>query len=168
MPTPHPAPPVSAGSLDPRQLERLRTLVTLLESALRIPGTRIRFGADAIIGIVPGLGDLVGGLVSALIVSEAIRAGVPRAVLLRMFTNVAVDMVGGAVPVAGDLFDVAWKAGARNLRLLEAWHERPDRTAGAARRDLLLLAAGIGLVAALGMALAISSTILLLRWLAGS
>jgi len=141
--------------------------VTLLESAVRIPGTRIRFGADALIGLVPGLGDLVGGLVSALIVSEAIRAGVPRAVLIRMFTNVAVDMLGGAVPLAGDVFDVAWKAGARNLALLEAWHERPDRTAVATRRGLLLLAAGIGLVAAVGMALALASILLLVGWLAG-
>jgi len=153
--------------LVPAELSRLRSFVTLLETAFRIPGTRIRFGADALLGLLPGLGDIVGGVLSAVVIGEAIRAGVPGPVLLRMVGNIAVDVIVGAVPVAGDLFDVYWKAGVRNLALLEAYHHHPDRTARAARRLLLALGAAVGLLAAAAMALAVGSTVVLIRWLGG-
>lgn len=154
--------------LDEAHLARLRTMVRLLETAIRVPGTRIRFGADALIGLVPGLGDLVGGVLSALIITEAIRAGVPRPVLLRMFGNIGVDVIGGAVPVAGDLFDLFWKSGVRNLALLEQYHRHPDRTRQATHRALVWLALGVGLLAAAGMALALVSAWWVLRWLTGA
>lgn len=147
------------------RLDRLETLVHFLETAVRVPGTRIRFGADAILGLVPGLGDLVGGLLAALVIGEGIRSGVPRPVLFRMFWNVAVDVILGAVPGVGDVFDVFWKAGVRNLALLRRYHDLPDRTVAASRRGMLALAAGVGLLAAAGMALAVASTVLLVRWL---
>lgn len=165
-PAPEVLPLATAGDL-PASLRRLRTLVTLLETAFRVPGTRIRFGADALIGLVPGLGDIVGGILSAVVIGEAIRAGVPGAVLARMLGNVALDVVAGAVPVAGDLFDVYWKAGVRNLALLEAYHHHPERTGRAARRLLLALGLAVGLLAAASMALAAASVVLLARWFGG-
>jgi hypothetical protein len=158
---------VHRGGTAQERLDRLETLVRFLETAIRIPGTRIRFGADAIVGLVPGLGDLVGGLLAALVISEGIRSGVPRPVLVRMFWNVAVDVALGAVPGVGDAFDLFWKAGVRNLALLRRYHDQPDRTADASRRGLLALAAGVGLLAAAGMALAVASTVFLVRWLLG-
>jgi hypothetical protein len=158
--------PTGSG-LDPVHLERLRGYARLLESAFRIPGTRWRVGVDALAGLIPGLGDIMGGILSSVIISEAVRAGVPRPVLLRMFLNVAVDVVAGAIPVFGDAFDIFWKPALRNLALLERYHERPDRTAAATRRGLLLLALGIGLVAASGMALAVASVFWIWRWLFG-
>lgn len=160
-----PSPPGSA--LSTAHLMRLRAFATLLESAFRIPGTRIRIGVDALAGLLPGLGDVMGGVLSTVIVTEAVRAGVPRPVLVRMFLNIALDVLAGAVPLVGDVFDVVWKPGLRNLALLERYHDRPDRTTAATRRGLLLIAAGIGLVAAAGMALAVASVVLLWRWLLG-
>lgn len=160
-----PAPPSSA--LRPAHLERLRAFAVLLESAFRIPGTRIRIGVDALAGLLPGLGDVMGGVLSTVIVTEALRAGVPRPVLVRMFLNIALDVLAGAVPLVGDLFDILWKPALRNLALLERYHARPDRTAAATRRGLALLALGTGLVAAAGMALAVASAVLLWRWLLG-
>lgn len=160
--------PARSTELDPVQLARIRALVRLMETAIRVPGTQIRFGADAIIGLVPGLGDLVGGVLSALIITEAIRSGVPRPVVLRMFGNVGVDVIGGAVPVAGDLFDVLWKSGVRNLALLERYHDQPDRTTSGTRRGLVALAVGVGLLAAAGMAVAVVSAWWILRWLTGT
>lgn len=160
---PHPVP----SGLHPVQLERLRAYARLLESAFRIPGTRWRIGVDALAGLVPGLGDIMGGMLSSVIISEAVRAGVPRPVLLRMFLNVGLDVVVGAVPVLGDAFDIFWKPALRNLALLERYHERPDRTAAATRRGLVLLAIGTGLVAAAGMALAVASAFWIWRWLLG-
>jgi len=149
------------------QLERLRSLVRFLETAGRIPGTRIRFGADAVIGLIPGIGDLAGGMLSALVITEAIRANVPVPVVYRMFANVAVDLLVGAVPVAGDIFDVFWKAGVRNLTLLERYHQHPAKVAASARRTLWMVSAGIGLLSAAALGLAIFMTLVLFRWITG-
>jgi uncharacterized protein DUF4112 len=99
-------------------LQRLDFLATLLDSAILIPGTKIRFGADAVIGLVPGIGDAITTALSAWIVYEAHRLGMPRRVLVRMIGNVAVDGLFGAVPLVGDVFDVMWRANRRNMRLL--------------------------------------------------
>ena len=105
-------------------LARLDRLARLLDTAISIPGTKIRFGADAIVGLLPGIGDAVTTGLSAYIVYEAHRLGVPRALLGRMVANVALDGLVGAVPVVGDMFDVMWKANRRNLRLLREHFER--------------------------------------------
>ena len=107
-------------------LERLDFLATLLDSAVLIPGTKIRFGADAVIGLVPGIGDAITIALSAWIVYEAHRLGVPRHLLVRMIGNVAIDGLFGAVPLVGDLFDVMWRANKRNMRLLRQHLERTD------------------------------------------
>jgi Domain of unknown function (DUF4112) len=107
-------------------LERLDFLATLLDSAVLIPGTKIRFGADAVIGLVPGIGDAITTALSAWIVYEAHRLGVPRHLLVRMIGNVAIDGLFGAVPLVGDLFDVMWRANKRNMRLLRQHLERTE------------------------------------------
>lgn len=149
------------------QLERLRSLVRFLDTALRIPGTQVRFGADAVIGIIPGVGDLAGGMLSALVITEAIRANVPLAVIYRMLGNVAVDLLVGAIPVAGDVFDLFWKSGVRNLVLLERYHQHPAQVAASAHRTLWMVAGAIGLLAGAAMGFAIFLTMALVGWVTG-
>jgi hypothetical protein len=100
------------------RIERLDRLARLLDTAFSVPGTNIRFGADAVIGLVPGIGDGVTTALAAWIVYEAHRLGVPRRVLIRMIGNVAIDGLVGSVPVLGDVFDVAFRANRRNVRIL--------------------------------------------------
>lgn len=102
-----------------RQIEHLRRLAYWLDEGIRIPGTRIRFGLDPIIGLIPGVGDAAGAVMAAAILLEAIRQGVPRSVLIRIAANIAIDTAVGAFPLIGDLFDAAWKSNKRNLALLE-------------------------------------------------
>jgi hypothetical protein len=143
------------------RLETVRGLVRVLDTAIRIPGTGIRFGLDALIGLVPGVGDLAGAALSGLVVLAALRARVPAAVLLQMLLNVGIDMAIGAVPLAGDLFDFAWRANSRNLALLEraTGDPRGTRRSSAAVVGavlvglLLLLAAGVWLAVVVGRAL---------------
>jgi hypothetical protein len=144
--------------------ERSRAIAHWLDDAFRIPGTRLRFGLDPLIGLVPGLGDIVGGLLSAYIVVEALRARAPRALLLRMLANLGVDMVLAAVPIAGDLFDAGWKANSRNLSLLRQHIEHPAEARAASRTFVALLIAGVVLVV-VGTALV---SFLTLRWLLGT
>lgn len=106
----------------------MRDLARVLDEAIRIPGTNIRIGLDALLGLLPGGGDMAGGLFSGLIIFQAARAGAPTPVLGRMLGNVLLDVVVGAIPILGDVFDVAWRANTRNVRLLEAWRERPVPT----------------------------------------
>jgi Domain of unknown function (DUF4112) len=115
----------------PASIDRLRDLARLLDEAIRIPGTNIRIGLDALLGLIPGGGDVAGGLFSGLIMLQAARAGAPASVLARMLGNVLVDVAIGTVPLLGDLFDVAWRANTRNVRLLDAWRERPAATSRA-------------------------------------
>jgi hypothetical protein len=97
---------------------RLERLATVLDSAIAIPGTRIRLGADSLLGLLPGIGDLVGIGLSGYIIMEARRLGAPATTLARMVANVAIDGVIGAIPIVGDLFDIAFKANRRNVALL--------------------------------------------------
>ena len=101
------------------RLARIRRLAWLIDSAFRLPGTRFRFGLNSIIGLAPGAGDAVLGLLSLYIIQQAHALGLPRHKLARMAGNVAVEVVGGSVPVLGDLFDVALKANIRNIRIIE-------------------------------------------------
>lgn len=101
-------------------LQRLRRLAALLDTAVRIPGTNIRFGLDAIVGLVPAVGDAVTFAFAAWIVRQAAVIGVPRHTILRMLANILIDAVVGSIPVLGDIFDVAWKANIKNLALIEA------------------------------------------------
>ncbi|MCQ9156256.1 DUF4112 domain-containing protein [Acidomonas methanolica] len=110
-------PPIGADTA--RRLRRVKRLAWLLDAAFRLPGTRFRLGIDALIGLIPGGGNVVMGLISLYIVLEAWRMGVPNDLLLRMVGNVAVETVVDTVPLAGDLFDAAFKANLRNVALIE-------------------------------------------------
>lgn len=100
-------------------LQRLRRLSNLLDNAIAIPGTSLRFGLDPILGLFPGVGDFLTTAVSAYIVVEAARMGISRQILVQMAVNIVLDMVMGTVPVVGDVVDVAWKANTKNIALLE-------------------------------------------------
>ena len=132
-------------------LARARTLARLLDSAARVPGTGIRFGADAVLGIVPGLGDVAGAALAGYLVILAQRVGAPRTVVLRMLGNVAVDTLAGTVPVAGDMFDVAFKSNMRNLALLERAIERPAATQRTSRLVVAGTLVGLALLVAGGL-----------------
>jgi hypothetical protein len=112
MKTPLPAKQIS-------KLTKLRRVSRILDNAIAIPGTKISFGLDPILGLIPGGGDTITGGIAAYIVVEAARMGVPREILGKMVGNILIDSFAGTVPVVGDLFDLGWKANVKNLELLE-------------------------------------------------
>ena len=140
-----------AGPTDPAA--HVRTLARFLDEAVRIPGTGVRVGLDAIIGLVPGVGDVAGAALSGYVVLAAARLGAPPSVLLLMLFNVAVDAVIGSIPAIGDLFDVGWKANMRNAALLDRHLGAPGATrvasswtiAAVVGSMLLLLAGAVAL-----------------------
>ena len=107
-----------AAGPTPEAIERLERLAFWLDERFRIPGTNWRIGLDGLLGLVPGIGDSATALLSLYLVLEAKRLGVPNGVILRMLANVGLDAAVGSVPLLGDLFDVAFKANRRNMRLL--------------------------------------------------
>jgi hypothetical protein len=141
----HRTPDAAVGTLQPSRIDRLRTVARLLDNAVGIPGTRFRFGLDALIGLVPGIGDAAGAILSTFIVWQAARLGAPKSTLARMLGNIGLDAIVGQVPLLGDLFDFGWKANTKNLNLLEEHLRRPAAGRAASRRTLLLL--GVGLLA---------------------
>ena len=90
-----------------------------MDEAITIPGTERKIGIDPIIGLIPGGGDLIGGVISIYIMHAGIKMGMPRATIIRMFTNVALEFVVGCIPIIGDLFDAMWKSNQRNVKLIE-------------------------------------------------
>ncbi len=105
----------------------LHSLEILLDEAFRVPGTNIRFGLDGIIGLVPGLGDVLAGILSLVIPLAAWVRGLPYVTLVRMAINVAIGVLVGSIPLLGDAFDIAWKANRRNYALLHRHLEAPRR-----------------------------------------
>ena len=100
-------------------ITRLDALATLMDAAFVIPGTNTRMGLAGLIGLVPGIGDLIGGAISSYIVWEAKQLGVPRWLLTRMMLNVAIETGVGAIPLLGDMFDIMFRANLRNVALLK-------------------------------------------------
>ncbi|NNM73642.1 DUF4112 domain-containing protein [Enterovirga aerilata] len=109
------------------RLARLDALANLMDSALLVPGTRIRIGLDSVIGLVPGIGDLASALISSYIIWEARQLGLPRWKIARMAANVALDTTVGAIPVVGDVLDVFYKSNRRNLKILRDHLAREGR-----------------------------------------
>jgi hypothetical protein len=136
---------MSSSSNDAR-LALLRRWAVLLDEAFAIPGTGIRFGLDAFLGLVPGIGDLASPIFTGLLLVTGLRMRLPMVVQARMVLNAGIDMLIGLVPLLGDLADIAWKANVRNLALLER-HVRPG--VPPARGDYLFVFVAIGLVMAI-------------------
>jgi len=137
--------------------QTLQRLEILLDEAFRIPGTTVRFGLDGIIGLVPGLGDVLAGLLSLIIPLAAWIRGVPYVTLVRMAANVGIGVLVGSIPLLGDAFDIVWKANRRNYRLLRRHLEEPRRHTWRDWGFLFALAACLGAIFAIPL--------LLLLWL---
>ena len=101
------------------KLKRIRKIAKLLDTAVGIPGTKIRFGLEPILGILPGGGDLITAIISAYMIYLAASFGLEKSEILKMIKNVAIDTAIGSVPIAGDIFDAYFKANIRNLEILE-------------------------------------------------
>jgi hypothetical protein len=145
---------------------RYARLSELLDRAFRLPGTRHRFGFDALLGLVPGIGDFVGAVFGAYGVLVARELGAPLALQARMLANVAIDALFGAIPVAGDLFDFAFKPHLRNLALLDRWRANPARTLRRTRAMLVVVPLAVMVLAALTLVLALAGLVALARALA--
>ena len=109
------------------QLSRLRTIARVLDDVARVPGTNIRFGLDALLGLLPGAGDAVTGAVATYAIVVAAKVGAPPAVIARMALNVLLDVAAGTIPVLGDIFDIGWKANRKNVQLLERYQAEPQK-----------------------------------------
>ncbi len=153
--------------MTPREAAALRSarvVARLLDDAIEIPGTSWRIGVDPLVGLVPGIGDAVGAILSLWILLVGVRLGAPGSVVARMALNVAIDTVGGSIPIAGDVFDAAWKANVMNVRLLEAWLARPAET----HRASGALVAGVLLAIALVVAAVVWAVWRLAAWAAAT
>lgn len=133
------------GATRDHGLGPLERYAWVLDSSIRLPGG-YRIGLDGLIGLVPGVGDALGALLSSYIIGSALRMGVPRTVIARMTLNVALETVVGAIPIFGDLFDFMYKANRRNVVLLQEYSENPGGSHRDARKAVFLSAAFCTLV----------------------
>jgi hypothetical protein len=146
-----------------QQVARTRRLAQVWDAALRVPGTPFAIGLDPLLGLVPGVGDALGAGVALWIVLQAARLGASASTLLHMVANVAIDALIGAIPVAGDVFDFAWKANLRNVELLERHVADPTVAHRASTRWLAVVGGILILVLAGGVALGVLTLRALLR-----
>ncbi|HEX8617082.1 MAG TPA: DUF4112 domain-containing protein [Thermoanaerobaculia bacterium] len=149
----------------PPDLVALRRFAHVMDEAFAIPGTNIRVGLDAVLGLIPGIGDVTGALLSTWIIAGALRHRVPMRVILRMVFNVAIDLIFGAIPVAGDVFDFLYEENMKNMRLLEKHRDRtrpPRRTSEIA----LILGAIVAFLVVLALAMVVL-TVVAIIWLIG-
>ncbi len=147
---------------------RMDKLAWLLDNSIRIPIIGYRIGLDAILGLIPGIGDATGAILSGYIFFSAIRMKAPISVLSRMGLNIVVELLVGMVPLLGDVFDATFKANARNMTLVNAWLEKPADTR---RRSKLLLGGlggGIGIILVGGILTGILVLVLVIRLIAGA
>jgi hypothetical protein len=147
-----------AASPDRKRLERL---AWLLDNCIPIPGLNYRIGLDGIVGLIPGIGDALGAMLSSYIISESARLGAPKSILIKMAFNVAIDALLGAIPLLGDFFDFTWKANLRNVNLLHAYLEKPRKTVAVSRLFVITLI----VLVVLFIAFIVLLGVLLLRWL---
>ena len=124
-------------------LKRLRQISHLLDNAIALPGTNFRIGLDPILGILPGGGDVITGLMSVYIVFEGARMGLPATTLGRMGFNILLDTLTGTVPIIGDFFDITWKANSLNVALLEKHMANPKPSRAADRLFAVVVLVGL-------------------------
>ncbi|MEQ8233187.1 MAG: DUF4112 domain-containing protein [Gammaproteobacteria bacterium] len=150
-----------------RTTARLRRLAWWLDSSIRIPGTSWRIGLDGLLGLVPGIGDAAAAVASGYIVLSAVRLGVPWSLTARMVFNVILEGVVGVVPIAGDLFDFAFKANERNVRLLLDYLDTPRPVHRRSRFIVVGSVIVVGVLFALFVALIVALIVALLSALFG-
>ena len=142
----------------PSRIRRVRVLAKLLDNSISIPGTRFKFGFDAIIGLIPGVGDVLGAILSGYIVLEAARAEVPPITIARMLVNIGIDTLLGTIPAAGDVFDALWKSNLMNVALLEQHLGAPNAALREKRgsiRTIILAVVVLLLILVAGLALGV-------------
>ena len=101
------------------KLIRLKRLSERLDDTFTIPGTKYKIGIEALIGAVPIIGDLIGGILASYIMYSGMKMGAPPRIIARMAVNIAIDFAIGSIPIIGDLFDLVWKANRKNVELIE-------------------------------------------------
>lgn len=146
-----------------QRLARAQRVARLWDGIIRIPGTPFSIGLDPLLGLFPGAGDALGAGVAAWLVLEAARMGVPVSTLMRMLTNVAIDALVGAIPVAGDVFDFAWKANLSNVSLLERHVADPKAAHRGGRRWVFAVGAALVLLVGGSVALGVLAVRALLQ-----
>lgn len=151
------------GPTGARELDRLRQVAWVFDECFRVPLVGIRFGVDAVIGLLPGVGDAIGGVMAAWGIVVAARLGAPGVVLTRMLLNVSTDLIVGSIPLLGDLFDIGWKAHRRNVSILERWLADPERGRRASAAVLWSILGGVVVSLAAAVALAVWMVVWLVR-----
>lgn len=143
--------------------KRMESFAWLLDNSIRIPIIGYRIGLDAVLGLIPGIGDAAGALMSGYIFYSAMRMKAPLSVLSRMGVNILFELVVGMIPILGDIFDATFKANERNMKLVNAWLEKPHVTR---RRSKLLLGGlggGIGLALSAGLIIGVLLLVFVVR-----
>ena len=149
----------------PKDLVALRRFAYYMDEAFTIPGTPFKVGLDAVLGLIPGVGDVIGAVLSTWIVVGALRHRVPGRVIARMVLNIGIDLLFGSVPVAGDVFDFMYEENVKNMRLLEKHRDRrrPPRSMAA----IALVASGILLLVLAFAVVVAAALIAFIVWLIG-
>lgn len=137
---------VSSTDQSSKSHARLKKLAWFLDSSIPVPGLGMRVGLDGIIGLIPGIGDAAGSIISSYIVAEAARMGVPKTTLLQMGFNIVIESLIGLIPIVGDIFDFTWKSNQRNIELLERYLNRPQETEKSSRMTVGVVIAVLVLV----------------------
>jgi Domain of unknown function (DUF4112) len=149
----------------PRDIVALRRFAYIMDEAITVPGTPFKIGLDALLGLIPGIGDIIGGVLSTWIVVGALRHRVPARIIARMVLNIGIDLLFGAVPVAGDVFDFLYEENVKNMRLLEKHRDRrrPPRSTAA-----IALTASLIVLFVIGMAVVfVAAMLALVIWIIG-
>lgn len=142
-------------------IARLRQLATLWDDLVPLPFFNRKIGLDALIGLVPGVGDVAGALVASWGLVTAFKFGAPASVMLRMLLNIVIDALVGSIPVLGDIFDIGWRAQHRNVALLEQWLVEPHR----ARRGSIAVLVGVAVSIAAVVVAALWLALQALQWM---
>jgi hypothetical protein len=164
---PHVKTPAEAH--DPQALEAdLERLAHWMDSVFRIPGLGLRFGLDALLGLLPGAGDIASSIVSIYIFTAANRYGVPRITVVRMALNIVIDLTIGALPFVGDLFDAYWKSNQRNVALLRRHAAANPAAAGKIRRADRVFVAALVVILLLLVVASVTLTYFIVAWFVGA
>ena len=158
---PHIPEVIEPDSKLPSDLVALRKFARLMDEAVAVPGTNIRVGLDAAVGLIPGIGDIVGGVLSTWIIVGALRHRVRARIIMRMIGNVLIDLIFGAVPLAGDVFDFLFEENMRNMRLLELHRDRrrPPRSVSQIA-GVAILIVGFVILVAVSLIVALAALVL--------